>query len=92
MMINSCLVSKSLNVTKHSTDIHTKKKKKKLNCRNKLGCFHNIQTNMEALLICKCYQCALCKLTYTTVDIFFPSSESLSSRSELGYETISEGY
>lgn len=28
MMINSCLVSKSLNVTKHSTDIHTKKKKK----------------------------------------------------------------
>lgn len=68
MMINSCLVSKSLNVTKHSTDIHTKKKK--LNCRNKLGCFHNIQTNMEALLICKCYQCALCKLTYTTVGIF----------------------
>lgn len=69
MMINSCLVSKSLNVTKHSTDIHTKKKKK-LNCRNKLGCFHNIQTNMEALLICKCYQCALCKLTYATVGIF----------------------
>lgn len=30
MMINSCLVSKSLNVTKHSTDIHTKKKKVKL--------------------------------------------------------------